>query len=93
MRTPRSQRLCGDNRGSAEARRCRKRWLLIAFESRCYHCHGPVTFDTVEADRIIPGGSYTRENLLASCGPCNRLRSNKPLGRCVKKLRRRKVTR
>lgn len=43
----------------------------------CVHCEMMLTFETVEADRIIPGGSYRRENVQPSCAPCNKLRSNK----------------
>jgi hypothetical protein len=43
---------------------------------RCVHCGGWLTFETVEADRIIPGGSYRRDNVQPSCRPCNLYRSD-----------------
>jgi 5-methylcytosine-specific restriction endonuclease McrA len=42
----------------------------------CAHCSRPLTFATVEADRIVPGGSYRRENVQPACRPCNLGRSN-----------------
>lgn len=42
----------------------------------CFWCQAMLTFDTVERDRIIPGGSYARPNLIPSCGPCNKDRSD-----------------
>lgn len=52
---------------------------------KCTHCPEILTFATVQADRKIPGfqwikihgsakGSYRRENVQPSCGPCNRSR-------------------
>lgn len=43
----------------------------------CIHgCGRTLTYETVEADRIVPGGSYRRSNVQPACGPCNRARSN-----------------
>jgi hypothetical protein len=73
----------GDRRGSTADRRRRKQWLLDAYGNgttvRCTHCPTLLTVTTLEADRIIPGGSYERANILPSCGPCNKKRGNKPL--------------
>jgi 5-methylcytosine-specific restriction endonuclease McrA len=43
----------------------------------CVHCGCPLTFATVEADRIVPGGSYRRDNVQPACRRCNLARSNK----------------
>ena len=68
-----------DKRGNAEDRRRRKLWLLRAHDPdlgpdrcRCFRtgCKRILTFDTVTADRIIPGiygGTYRHENLRAAC--------------------------
>jgi 5-methylcytosine-specific restriction endonuclease McrA len=81
----------GDHRGSAASRRARKLWLLGALEDRtlgwapfdgngtevpCVFCRELLTFATVEADRIVPGGSYRRENVQPACRPCNLARSD-----------------
>jgi 5-methylcytosine-specific restriction endonuclease McrA len=90
----------GDRRGSNADRAARKRWLLGMVCDRnlgwapfggngetvlCVHCGALLTYDTVEADRIVPGGSYRRENVQPACRTCNLDRSNKiewtsPLG-------------
>jgi len=71
----------GDKRGNAESRRRRKHWMLATWgdgtSCPCVHCGDTVTFETVEADRIIPGESYRRSNVQPSCKPCNQSRSNK----------------
>ena len=68
----------GEKRGNSYARRARKLWMLLWYGDghtcRCVHCHAPLTFRTVEADRIIPGASYRRENIQPSCSPCNKRR-------------------
>jgi hypothetical protein len=81
----------GDKRGSAATRRARKQWLLGAIEDRnlgwapfggngtsvpCVFCKVLLTFATLEADRIIPGGAYRRENVQPACRPCNLARSD-----------------
>jgi hypothetical protein len=74
-------------RGSAAARRARKRWLLATFDpelgegaARCAiardaHCLGVVTFDTITVDRYplpgVLGGTYVQGNIRPACGPCN----------------------
>lgn len=42
----------------------------------CTHCGSALTFHTVEADRIVPGGSYARTNVQPSCRACNLSRSD-----------------
>lgn len=85
----------GDHRGSAASRRARKLWLLGAIEDRtlgwapfggngttvkcALGCGEVLTFATVEADRIIPGGSYRRENVQPACRPCNLAKSDDEL--------------
>lgn len=44
----------------------------------CTHCGLTLTYETVEADRIIPGGSYRRDNVQPSCAPCNKRRHHRP---------------
>lgn len=42
----------------------------------CVHCGDLLTFETVEADRIIPGGTYRWENVQPACRRCNLQRSD-----------------
>jgi hypothetical protein len=42
----------------------------------CVHCGLVLNYDSVEADRIVPGGSYCRSNVQPSCRACNLSRSN-----------------
>jgi len=74
----------GEKRGNSKDRRARKLWMLATWgdgeSCPCVHCHVQVTYDTVEADRIIPGsqgGSYRRDNVQPSCRSCNLERSDK----------------
>jgi hypothetical protein len=67
-----------NDRGSAEDRRRRKRWLLDTFgdgeTAPCYRCAALLTFWTITVDRIIPGvlgGRYVRGNIRPACAPCN----------------------
>lgn len=83
----------GDKRGNAAARRARKHWLLsqpqwqdaskgtVPGEScMCvFQCGTVLTYATVEADRIIAGGSYRRGNVQPACRPCNLARSDDDL--------------
>ena len=73
----------GDKRGKAADRRRRKRWLLAMFgdgtAAPCTHCGGSLSFATIEADRIIPGGSYARHNIQPACRPCNVRRGDSPI--------------
>lgn len=70
----------GDKRGSSRDRLRRKLWMLAHFGNGetcpCTHCGMTLTRVTVEADRIIPGGSYRRDNVQPSCRRCNAQRSN-----------------
>ena len=80
----RTRRGCtnSNRRGNAEARRRRRQWLLDTFgdgtQAACAlalspDCAGLVTFETISADRIVPGylgGTYRRGNIQPACGPC-----------------------
>lgn len=44
----------------------------------CSHCGCPLVYETVEADRIEPGGPYARHNVQPACRRCNVTRSNDP---------------
>lgn len=74
----------GDHRGSAASRRARKIWMLSeaagfggdGSKVPCVHCGMILNFDTVEADRIIPGGGYLRSNVQPADRACNLLRSD-----------------
>jgi hypothetical protein len=79
------KRAGGDKRGSAADRRARKQWMLSpaagfggnGIEVPCaLGCGSLVTFATVEADRVVPGGSYRRANVQPACRPCNLARSD-----------------
>jgi hypothetical protein len=80
----RGSRNGGDKRGSAAARRARKAWFLSPLSGfggngetvPCVHCQTELAFEDIEADRIVPGGSYRRENVQPSCRPCNIARSD-----------------
>lgn len=65
----------GDKRGSSADRAARKIWMLKTWGDGktcpCVHCGRIVDYQTVEADRKVPGGSYRRENVQPSCRPCN----------------------
>jgi len=73
-----------DPRGNSTDRRNRKNYLLSpkagfggnGINVPCVHCETPVTYDTVEADRKIPGGTYARSNIQPACARCNKQRSN-----------------
>lgn len=75
----------GDRRGSASERRRRKTWMIAMFGDAlngtcpCTHCQKELNYDTVEADRIIPGGTYHRNNVQPSCRPCNVRRGDSPV--------------
>jgi 5-methylcytosine-specific restriction endonuclease McrA len=80
----RRQETKDDRRGNPRNRRARKMWMLSAPQFggngqvvRCTYCPTFLTYASVQADRIIPGGSYRRENVTPACGPCNINRSNK----------------
>jgi hypothetical protein len=79
-----AQRHGGEKRGNSYARRARKLWMLSiaagfggdGVKVPCVHCGMMLDFNTVEADRIIPGGSYRRENVQPADRACNLSRSN-----------------
>lgn len=75
-------RVGGEKRGNSRDRRIRKLWMLTTFgdglHCPCTHCKKELTYETVEADRIVPGGSYRRENVQPACRRCNAQRSNNP---------------
>jgi len=75
-----SKRPGGEKRGSAADRRARKHWMLRTWgdgeNCPCVHCGQPLTFATVEADRIVPGGPYRRDNVQPACRSCNLARSD-----------------
>ncbi len=70
----------GEKRGNSTDRKRRKIWMLLSFGdgkfTLCVHCTKELDYDSVEADRIVPGGSYRHENVQPSCSPCNKSRSN-----------------
>ena len=70
-----------DRRGKARDRRRRREWLLETFgdgtTAPCAHCGKELDNKTLTVDRIEPGGSYRRENIQPSCGPCNFARGNR----------------
>jgi hypothetical protein len=75
-----SKRHGGEKRGSSYARRARKLWMLATWgdgeKCPCVHCGAQLSFTEVEADRIIPGGSYRHENVQPACRACNLQRSD-----------------
>jgi 5-methylcytosine-specific restriction endonuclease McrA len=76
-----SMRPGGEKRGNSTDRRRRKFWMLVTWgdgvKCPCVHCGAILTYETVEADRIVPGGSYARSNVQPACRGCNLARSNK----------------
>ena len=89
----RYKRRVKDARGNSYDKRARKRWLLGQVADRdlgmapyggdgttvpCVHCLEPLTFETVESDRIEPGGTYARTNVQPSCRHCNASRGDNP---------------
>lgn len=76
----RRQAMKDDKRGSSADRRARKTFLLTVFGNgdtvACVHCGVTLTRETLQADRIIPGGSYRRNNIQPSCAKDNNARSN-----------------
>ncbi len=74
-----------DRRGNSLDRKRRKLWMLSnekfggdGTSVGCVHCGERVYYDTVEADRIVPGGSYRRDNVQPSCRACNNQRGDDP---------------
>lgn len=70
----------GEKRGNTRDRAARKLWMLHMFGNGltcpCVHCGEPLVYETIEADRIVPGESYARSNVQPSCRPCNVQRSD-----------------
>lgn len=71
----------GEKRGNSKDRARRKAWMLEHFgdgeQAPCAHCSTALTYATIEADRIEPGGSYRRTNIQPSCRTCNLRRSDR----------------
>lgn len=80
LTAPRATRAGGEKRGNAADRRARKTWMLATWGDGitcpCIHCGAILTYETVEADRIIPGGSYRHDNVQPAGRGCNLARSN-----------------
>lgn len=84
MTAPGQIRAGGEKRGNSKDRAARKLWMLspgAGFSGNgtsvpCTWCQTVLTYATVEADRIIPGGSYRRDNVQPACRRCNADRSN-----------------
>lgn len=80
----RKQRPGGEKRGNSKDRKARKIWMLSPMAPfggdgtrvRCVHCGDWLSYATVEADRIVPGGSYRRENVQPACRRDNLARSD-----------------
>ncbi len=67
-----------DLRGNNKDRALRKRWMIKTFGNGkvvpCVHCRKKLTYETVTADRIVPGchgGRYTHGNIQPACKKCN----------------------
>jgi dTDP-4-amino-4,6-dideoxygalactose transaminase len=67
--TGRKVRAGGEKRGNCRDRAARRAWMLRTWGDG-------VKCPCVEADRIVPGGSYRRENVQPACRSCNLARSN-----------------
>ena len=72
------KRAGGEKRGNAADRRRRKYNLLAhhgdGTTAPCAWCGDALTFDTVEADRVVcgdVGGRYVMVNLIPACRFCN----------------------
>lgn len=76
----RRQQTKDDKRGNSRDRAARRAWMLRTFGDGttcpCVHCGVSLTDATMQADRIVPGGSYRRSNVQPACGGCNRERGN-----------------
>lgn len=54
---------------------------LRAQDGRCAYCLTPLTYKSVTREHRVPrsaGGSDNRENIAASCAPCNKLKGSLP---------------
>ncbi len=71
-------------RGSSAARpmllamkRAMRKVALRDCSQRCVYCASPLEAHTATLDHVMPlarGGSHDPENVVAACGPCNRLK-------------------
>jgi NAD-dependent SIR2 family protein deacetylase len=79
--TTTTKRAGGEKRGKASDRRKSKHNLLHhhgdGATAPCTWCGTPLTFETIERDRIVPGGPYRMVNLVPACRRCNLERSDK----------------
>lgn len=70
-----------DKRGNAADRKARKVWMLRTYgdgtTAPCVYCDRAVSYETMEVDRIVCGGSYRRDNVQVTCVPCNKTRSDR----------------
>jgi 5-methylcytosine-specific restriction endonuclease McrA len=70
----------GDKRGNSTDRRRRKQWMVEHFGNGqtcpCHWCSETLAIDEIEADRIEPGGSYARGNVIPACRSCNEQRGD-----------------
>lgn len=70
----------GEKRGNSRDRAARRAWMLRTWgdgvKCPCVHCGAMLDDSTVEADRIVCGGSYRRDNVQPACRSCNSARSN-----------------
>lgn len=62
------------------ASRARRRFILILFDWKCFHCGTALIRETMTVDHLRPkseGGSPTYENLVPACHPCNQRKGSK----------------
>lgn len=94
-RPGKSSRAGGDKRGNASQRRARKSFLLREWGNGsfcpCIYCGVSLDSASVEADRIIPGGSYGRHNVIPACRACNVARLDKSLWKFSPRVARRLI--
>lgn len=73
----------GDRRGSSYSRRRRKHKLLASFgdgeQARCTWCPEMLSFQTIEADRLVPSIGYRFSNVVPACRRCNASRQDRPV--------------
>lgn len=79
------KRAGGEKRGNSKNRRARKEWMVSpasgfggnGAEVPCVHCGNWTGGRELHADRMVPGGSYARDNIQPACASCNQSRSDK----------------
>lgn len=74
------------NRSSAPARpllmamkRAMRKLALRDCSQRCVYCASPLDTHNATLDHVMPlarGGAHDPENIVAACGPCNRLKGD-----------------